>query len=69
MRASIGMLADSPIYSELAEETGALLVPEMFAQILSDDDLRADRIHPNAAGYRQFTDSLLEALGEAGLTP
>ena len=69
MRASMGMLSDSPIYAEPAEATGALLVPDIFADILSDDRLRADRIHPNAIGYRQFTDELLDALADAGLTP
>ena len=69
LRASIGALSDSPIYAELAEETGALLVPGIFAEVLSDDALKADQIHPNAAGYRQFTDALLEKLASAGLVP
>jgi acyl-CoA thioesterase I len=69
LRASIGALSDSPIYAQLAEETGALLVPGIFAEVLSDDNLKADQIHPNAAGYRQFTDALLKRLTSVGLVP
>ncbi|MEH6592719.1 MAG: arylesterase [Halioglobus sp.] len=67
LRASMGALSDSPIYAELAEETGVLLVADVFAEVLSEDALRADQIHPNAAGYRQFTEALLEKLTIAGL--
>ncbi|MEH6583285.1 MAG: GDSL-type esterase/lipase family protein [Halioglobus sp.] len=69
LRASVGALSDSPIYAELAEETGALLVADVFAEVLSEDALRADQIHPNAAGYLQFTKALLEELTIAGLAP
>ena len=67
LRATAGALSDSPIYATLAEEEGVLLAPDIFAEVLSDEDLRADPIHPNAAGYRQFTDELLALLQAAGL--
>ena len=67
--ASFGRLSDSPIYAELAEETGVLLVDRVFSRVLSDGALRADRIHPNAEGYRVFTGGLLEKLAGAGLVP
>lgn len=67
LRASAGVLKDSPIYARLAEEEGVLLVPGIFAEVLSDESLRADPIHPNAAGYREFSSQLLGQLSEAGL--
>ena len=65
--ATIGSLNDSPIYAMLAEEEGALLVPGVFAAVLSEDALRADAIHPNAAGYRQFNNELIQLLLRWGL--
>ena len=67
LRATAGALSDSPIYATWSEEEGVLLAPDIFAEVLSDEDLRADPIHPNAAGYRQFTDELLALLQAAGL--
>jgi acyl-CoA hydrolase len=69
LRASIGALSDSPIYAELAQENKLILVDSVFSEILSDDALLADRIHPNAEGYRHFTVGILEKLAEIGLAP
>lgn len=67
LRATIGALADSPIYAELAEEEGLLLVEGVFSAVLSEEALRADPIHPNAAGYQKFSAGLYDALREAGI--
>ena len=67
--ASVGSLSDSPIYEELAEEERILLIDDVFSEVLSNEDLRADRIHPNARGYRQMADSIAEAFIDAGLKP
>ena len=69
LRASIGALSDSPIYAELAEELNVVLVDEVFADVLSDGRLRADHIHPNAAGYREFARGVVTRLARAGLVP
>jgi acyl-CoA hydrolase len=67
LRASVGALADSSIYAELAAQEGALLIPDIFSDVLSDNDLRADEIHPNALGYEQLAQGIRAALAEAGL--
>ena len=67
LRASVGALSDAPLYADLAESENVLLVPEVFADILSEESLRADAIHPNAAGYRQLAEGIAEALRKAGL--
>lgn len=69
LRASVGALSDSPIYAELAAQEGALLIPDVFSDVLSDGDLRADEIHPNALGYEQMAQGIQAALGQAGLVP
>ena len=67
LRASIGALQDSSIYQVLAQEEGVLLAPDILAEVLSDESLTADPIHPNAAGYRQLSHSLLALLRNWGL--
>lgn len=66
-RATLGSLADAAIYSELGDEEGVLVIDGLLADILSADQLRADPIHPNAAGYRQLAAGIAEALADAGL--
>lgn len=67
LRASVGALNDASLYADLAQETGVLLVPEVFSEILSDAELRADAIHPNAAGYRVLAQGIARTLRESGL--
>ncbi|GAB3285648.1 arylesterase [Parahaliea aestuarii] len=62
LRASVGALDDAAIYRELAEEERVYLVEDVLARILSNESLRADPIHPNAAGYRQLAEQLYAAL-------
>ena len=67
LRASVGALSDSPVYADIAAEEGVILIPDVLADILSDAGLRADEIHPNAAGYRQLAAGIREALAARGL--
>ncbi len=67
LRASTGTLRDSHIYAELEQQTGALLVPDLFSDILPDSSLKADEIHPNAAGYQVLADGIADRLRETGL--
>tara|TARA_R100000900_G_scaffold146543_1_gene137616 strand:+ start:1018 stop:1647 length:630 start_codon:yes stop_codon:yes gene_type:complete len=67
LRASVGALNDASLYADLAQETGVLLVPDVFSEVLSDAELRADAIHPNAAGYRVLAEGIARALRESGL--
>jgi acyl-CoA hydrolase len=67
LRASVGALVDSPIYAELAHQEGVILIPDILSDILSDDGLRADEIHPNGRGYERLADGILGVLTEVGL--
>lgn len=67
LRATLGALDDAPLYSELAEEAGVLLIPDLLSDILSREDWRADAIHPNATGYRALAGGIHEHLQAAGL--
>ena len=67
LRATAGIYSDAAMYEELAEELGVLLAADVFADVLSDENLRADRIHPNASGYRVFNQQLMLYLQTWGL--
>ncbi|MBW2466443.1 MAG: arylesterase [Deltaproteobacteria bacterium] len=38
-------------YEKLADETGALLIPNVLKGLVGHNDLMSDAIHPNEAGY------------------
>lgn len=38
-------------YEKLAEETGAILVPDILSGLMGTEKFMSDTIHPNAAGY------------------
>ena len=49
-------------YEDLAQQTGAVLVPNIFEGIVKNHDLMSDPIHPNNSGYnviaRKFYDAI-----------
>lgn len=56
-------------YAELARRHGLPLQDRALAEILSDDARKADRIHPNAAGYADLAKAIALLLHEAGAIP
>lgn len=66
--AAFGKPGDSPIYAEISKEDKVPLIPNVFSDILSRPELCADKVHPNAAGYRRMADNIRAALKESGLT-
>jgi acyl-CoA thioesterase I len=61
-----GNLSDHGLFAELAQAHDLVLVPEIIANVLSRDELRADRIHANASGYAMIADGVTEALSRQG---
>ncbi len=59
--------SDAEIYRELADEEKVVLIPEVFSDILAQPALCADKIHPNAAGYRQMASAMHARLKVSGL--
>jgi len=58
----LGVFRDEygPMYEDVAEKYGALLVPDVLAGILSDPRLKSDAIHPNGAGYELMIERILK---------
>jgi len=49
-------------YKDLAVETGAILVPNVFEGIMGHRDLMSDPIHPNGQGYTIMARHFYEAI-------
>jgi acyl-CoA thioesterase-1 len=64
--AAVGSLSDAPFYESVAKAEQALLIPGVYASVLSDASLRSDRIHANAQGYGVVAQQLADSLKAAG---
>ncbi len=49
-------------YEHLAEETGAVLIPNIFKGIIGNSGLMSDSIHPNDAGYEIMAKKFYDAV-------
>lgn len=58
-------LEPEPAYEALAKEFQIPLLADTLSEILGDNSLKADQIHPNAAGYRQLAEAIAELLRKA----
>lgn len=65
--ALFGKASDNPLYKDIANVQEVPLYSGGWSAILSDDTLKPDRIHANAAGYRQFAQGLYGYLKEEGI--
>ena len=64
--ALFGHLSDHLLYQELAEQYKIPLFEGAWFEILSDEKLKSDQIHANAAGYKVFAEKLEKFLQEEG---
>ena len=49
-------------YKDLADETGAVLIPDIFKGIMGNRKLMSDPIHPNGDGYKLMAERFFEAM-------
>lgn len=49
-------------YQDLADQTGATLIPDIFYDIMGKQKMMSDPIHPNDAGYTLMAQRFYEAL-------
>lgn len=49
-------------YKDLADQTGAVLIPDILKDIMGNRKLMSDPIHPNGDGYKIIAERFLEAM-------
>lgn len=63
------LLDTAAFYEEVAQHHGVPLEDDVIAAVLGEKQLRADRIHPNAQGYRHIAEAVYGLLRERGALP
>jgi acyl-CoA thioesterase-1 len=62
-----GLLLDSAdFYREVAAQEGVPLEADILPDVLSDNALKSDAVHPNAAGYERLAQAVEALLRERG---
>jgi acyl-CoA thioesterase-1 len=59
-------LAPAPLYLEVAQTNNIPVQPTILSELLIDNSLKADQVHPNALGYQQFAQSIHRLLIDTG---
>ena len=49
-------------YKDLADQTGTVLIPDIYKDIMGNRKLMSDPIHPNGNGYKVMAQIFLEAM-------
>lgn len=60
------LLEAAPFYANIAREENIPVEGKILPEIESDNSLKSDTIHPNAAGYAKFAGALAQLLKRAG---
>ena len=57
--------SDLDLYEKVAERTGVAYLPDLFGDVLTDEELVSDDfVHPNAKGYRRIAEKIYHYLLE-----
>lgn len=59
-------LSAAEFYRQVAKEHQVPLIEDALAEVLSNTDLKADQLHPNAAGHALLAKKIFEALEKIG---
>ena len=60
------LLSPAPLYAELAEEFALPYLTDSVSDVLAKPQLKSDRVHPNADGYRRIATDMEALLRESG---
>lgn len=66
LSATLSGLSDDPLFERIADETETPLIRDVLSEVLSEQELKSDAVHANAAGYRQVAEGLHIALQDLG---
>ena len=60
------ILSSADLYGRVASDTGVLFIEDLVADVLGDNALKSDAVHPNNKGYRVMAETIYEALHASG---
>ena len=60
------LVSPDPMYRDMAKEFNLPLEQETLSDILADNSLKSDFIHPNAVGYRRLAEAVAALLKKSG---
>lgn len=62
-----GLFLDSATqYKEIAESTGVLFIEDLIPEVLGNNALKSDPVHPNKDGYHAIAESIYNMIKNAG---
>jgi len=59
-------LSSYEVYKEIAESMDVIFLEDLIPDVLGDNELKSDAVHPNKAGYRIMAEELYAVLQKAG---
>ncbi len=62
-------LSPEPMYQALAEKNRLPISNDILAEIISNNTLKSDRVHPNAQGYQLLAQDIASRLQRSGAIP
>jgi len=60
------ILSSHDVYKRIFESTGIIFIEDLIPDILSDNSLKSDMIHPNKEGYRLMAETIYSILQDSG---
>ena len=59
-------LSSAEVYAEIAESMGVVFIEDLISEVLKNNALKSDRVHPNKEGYRVIAEQIFVVLQEVG---
>ena len=59
-------LSSFEVYEKIAESTDVIFIEDLIPEILGDNALKSDAVHPNKAGYKVMAETIYTVLQESG---
>ena len=59
-------LSSADVYQKIAESSKVVFIEDLVADVLSDNLLKSDTVHPNNDGYRVMAETIYSVLKEKG---
>lgn len=59
-------LSSFEVYEKIARSTGVIFIEDIIPEVLGDNALKSDAVHPNKDGYRMMAETIHKVLKESG---